>query len=91
MGGGFGLSWVVVGSVFCVKFLVLSLDLDGPFRVLDVMGWEGSVVFFGVAGFGEANWPVVGGVVVPLEGRAVEAVVYLVEWVVVDVETVQFG
>ena len=85
------MSWVVVGSVFCVKFLVLSLDLDGPFRVVDVVRWESCVVFFGVAGFGEANGPMVGGVVVPLEGRAVEVVVNLVKRVVVDIKTVQFG
>ena len=45
--------------MFCVKFLVLSLDLNGPFRVLDVMCWEGGVVFLGVVGFGETYWSVV--------------------------------
>ena len=48
-------------------------------------------VFFCGAGFGESNKAVVGGVGVPDECGAVEAVFDLVEWVVVDVESVQFG
>ena len=72
-------------------FLVLSLDLNCPFGVVDVVCGEGSVVFLGGVGFGEAYGAVVGSISVPVECGAVEAMVDLVEGVVVDVEAVEFG
>ena len=56
-----------------------------------MVGRNGCVVLFCGAGFGESNRAVVGNIGVPVECGAVEAVFDLVEWVVVDVESVQFG
>ena len=77
-------------SVLCEVFLVLSLHLLRPFGVVNVVRGDGCVVFFGGAGLGESDGSVVGGVHVPVECCAVETVVDLVEWVVVNVETVEF-
>ena len=52
---------------------------------------KGGVVFLGGVGFGKAYGAVIGGVCVPVECSAVEAVVDLVKGVVVDVEAVEFS
>ena len=69
----------------------MSLYLGCPFGVVDVVCWNGCAVVFRGAGFGESNRSVVGGLCVPIECGAVEAVFDLVQWVVVDVEAVEFG
>ena len=53
--------------------------------------WGGWCSFFFGVSFGKAYRAVVGGFGVPVECCTVEAVVYLVEGVVVDVEAVEFG
>ena len=77
--------------VLCEVFLVLSLHLYFPFRVVDVVCGDICVVFLGYAGFGESNGAVVGSLHVSAECRAVETVVDLVEWVVIDVRTADFS
>ncbi len=73
-----------------VNFAVeVSAESVVPFRVLKVVVGDGGVILFGVVASGEGDWSVVGCFCVPVECRALEGVVHLVEWVVVDVESVQ--
>ena len=76
--------------VVLVNFAVeVSAQSVVPFRVLEVVVGDGGEVLFSIAAFDESDWPVVGCFCVPVEGRALESVIHLVEWVVVDVESVQ--
>ena len=66
----------------------VSVQSVVPFRVLEVAVGDGGEVLFSVAALDESNWSVVGCFCVPVESRALEGVIHLVEWVVVDVESV---
>ena len=72
-------------------FLVLSVELYSPFGVVDVVCGDDCVVFFGHAGLSESNGAMVGGLHIPAECGTVETVVDLVQWMVVDVEAVEFS